>query len=100
MLRYLKDLKVEIVDAVLDWLDDDSNSEDGKDDFDAKAMLTDFFAPNILVEFKEDDPAPVVRAQPHLWKYLAPLSTLLQGNLITSYRSIQAGAYIVPMADT
>ncbi|MEI5640863.1 MULTISPECIES: Lon protease family protein [unclassified Pseudoalteromonas] len=94
VLRYLKDLKVEIVDAVLDWLDDDSNSEDGKDDFDAKAMLTDFFAPNILVEFKEDDPAPVVyEPNPTFGNIFGTVEyATSQGNLITSYRSIQAGA--------
>ena len=94
MLRYLKDLKVEIVDAVFDWLDDDSNSEDGKDDFDAKAMLTDFFAPNILVEFKEDDPAPVVyEPNPTFGNIFGTVEyATSQGNLITSYRSIQAGA--------
>ncbi|KJZ03099.1 Lon protease family protein [Pseudoalteromonas piscicida] len=95
VLRYLKDLKVEIVDAVLDWLDDDSsNSDENKDDFDSKGMLSDFFAPNILVEFKEDDPAPVVyEPNPTFGNIFGKVEyATSQGNLITSYRSIQAGA--------
>ena len=58
-MRYLKDIREEIIDAVLEWLDDDENDEN-KEDFDRKGMLTDFFAPNILVEYKEGDAAPVV----------------------------------------
>ncbi|KZN64537.1 ATP-dependent protease [Pseudoalteromonas luteoviolacea CPMOR-1] len=95
VIRYLKDLRVEIVEAVLDWLDDDSASaEDQKDDFDAKGMLTDFFAPNILIEYKEGAPAPVVyEPNPTFGNIFGKIEyESAQGSLITSYRSIQAGA--------
>ncbi|MCF6437072.1 ATP-binding protein [Pseudoalteromonas sp. MMG022] len=94
VVRYLKDLRTEIVDAVLEWLDDDASSEENKDDFDAKGMLNDFFAPNILVEYKDDDPAPVVyEPNPTFGNIFGKVEyATSQGTLITSYRSIQAGA--------
>ncbi|WP_105168998.1 Lon protease family protein [Pseudoalteromonas sp. T1lg23B] len=94
VVRYLKDLRTEIVDAVLEWLDDDANSDENKDDFDAKGMLSDFFAPNILVEYKDDDPAPVVyEPNPTFGNIFGKVEyATSQGTLITSYRSIQAGA--------
>ncbi|CCQ12499.1 ATP-dependent protease La [Pseudoalteromonas luteoviolacea B = ATCC 29581] len=94
VLRYLKDLKSELVDAVLDWLDTSSSSEDKQDEFDSKGMLTDFFAPNILVEYKEGDPAPVVyEPNPTFGNIFGKVEyATSQGTLITSYRSIQAGA--------
>ncbi|KZN63615.1 Lon protease family protein [Pseudoalteromonas luteoviolacea] len=95
VIRYLKDLRVEIVEAVLDWLDDESAaSDEQKDDFDAKGMLTDFFAPNILIEYKEGAPAPVVyEPNPTFGNIFGKIEyESAQGSLITSYRSIQAGA--------
>ena len=94
VLRYLKDIRVEIIDAVLEWLDDEDESEESKEDFDRKGMLTDFFAPNILVEFKEDDAAPVVyEPNPTFGNIFGKIEyAASQGSLITSYRSIQPGA--------
>ncbi|PKG66132.1 ATP-dependent protease [Pseudoalteromonas sp. GutCa3] len=94
VLRYLKDIRVEIIDAVLEWLDDEDESEESKEDFDRKGMLTDFFAPNILVEFKEDDAAPVVyEPNPTFGNIFGKIEySTSQGSLITCYRSIQAGA--------
>ena len=94
VLRYLKDIRVEIIDAVLEWLDDEDESEESKEDFDRKGMLTDFFAPNILVEFKEDDAAPVVyEPNPTFGNIFGKIEySTSQGSLITSYRSIQPGA--------
>ena len=94
VVRYLKDLRIEIVDAVLEWLDDDISSEEGKDDFDSKGMLSDFFAPNILIEYKDGDAAPVVyEPNPTFGNIFGKVEyAASQGNLITSYRSIQAGA--------
>ncbi len=94
VLRYLKDIRVEIIDAVLEWLDDEDESEENKEDFDSKGMLTDFFAPNILVEFKEGDAAPVVyEPNPTFGNIFGKIEyAASQGSLITSYRSIQPGA--------
>ena len=94
VLRYLKDIRVEIIDAVLEWLDDEDENEENKEDFDRKGMLTDFFAPNILVEFKEDDAAPVVyEPNPTFGNLFGKIEyATSQGTLITSYRSIQPGA--------
>jgi len=93
VLRYLKDIREEIIDAVLEWLDDDDNDEN-KEDFDRKGMLTDFFAPNILVEYKEGDAAPVVyEPNPTFGNIFGKIEyATSQGSLITSYRSIQPGA--------
>lgn len=94
VLRYLKDIREEIIDAVLEWLDDEDESEENKEDFDRKGMLTDFFAPNILVEFKEDAAAPVVyEPNPTFGNIFGKIEySTSQGSLITSYRSIQPGA--------
>jgi lon-related putative ATP-dependent protease len=94
VLRYLKDIRVEIIDAVLEWLDDEDESEESKEDFDRKGMLTDFFAPNIVVEFKEDAAAPVVyEPNPTFGNIFGKIEySTSQGSLITSYRSIQPGA--------
>ena len=94
VLRYLKDIRVEIIDAVLEWLDDEDVSDENKEDFDRKGMLTDFFAPNILVEFKEGDAAPVVyEPNPTFGNIFGKIEyATSQGSLITSYRSIQPGA--------
>ncbi len=94
VLRYLKDIRVEIIDAVLEWLDDEGESEENKEDFDRKGMLTDFFAPNILVEYKEGDAAPVVyEPNPTFGNIFGKIEyATSQGSLITSYRSIQPGA--------
>ncbi|NMR25146.1 AAA family ATPase [Pseudoalteromonas sp. NEC-BIFX-2020_015] len=94
VLRYLKDIRVEIIDAVLEWLDDEDESDENKEDFDRKGMLTDFFAPNILVEFKEGDAAPVVyEPNPTFGNIFGKIEyAASQGSLITSYRSIQPGA--------
>lgn len=93
VIRYLKDIRTEIVDAVLEWLDD-SVSEDNKDEFDHRGMLNDFFAPNILVEYKDGEAAPVVyEPNPTFGNIFGKVEyATSQGNLITSYRSIQPGA--------
>jgi lon-related putative ATP-dependent protease len=93
VIRYLKDVRTEIVDAVLEWLDD-SGSEENKDEFDHRGMLNDFFAPNILVEYKDGEPAPVVyEPNPTFGNIFGKVEyATSQGNLITSYRSIQPGA--------
>ena len=93
VIRYLKDIRIEIIDAVLEWLDDSANDE-GKDDFDHRGMLNDFFAPNILVEYKSGESAPVVyEPNPTFGNIFGKVEyATSQGNLITSYRSIQPGA--------
>ncbi|ALO43140.1 Lon protease family protein [Pseudoalteromonas phenolica] len=93
VIRYLKDVRIEIVDAVLEWLDD-SGSEENKDEFDHRGMLNDFFAPNILVEYKDGEAAPVVyEPNPTFGNIFGKVEyATSQGNLITSYRSIQPGA--------
>lgn len=93
VLRYVKDLRTELIDAVLEWLDDDNN-EENKDELDRKAMLSDFFSPNQLVAHKEGDAAPVVyEPNPTFGNLFGQIEyATSQGSLITSYRGIQAGA--------
>ena len=94
VLRYLKDLRSELVDTVLEWLDEEQGSEDNKDEYDRDEMLTEFFAPNLLVSFKEDDPAPVIyEPNPTFGNLFGKIEySTSQGSLVTSYRSIQPGA--------
>ncbi|ATC94098.1 Lon protease family protein [Pseudoalteromonas tunicata] len=92
ILKYLKELRKELIDAVLEWLADES--EDKNEDLDKKAMLADYFAPNLIVGFKEGDPAPVVyEPNPTFGNVFGKVEySSQQGSVVTSYRSIQAGA--------
>ena len=92
ILKYFKELRKELIDAVLEWLADES--EEKNEDLDKKAMLADYFAPNLIVDYKEDDPAPVVyEPNPTFGNVFGKVEySSQQGSVVTSYRSIQAGA--------
>ncbi|SFC28952.1 Lon protease family protein [Pseudoalteromonas denitrificans] len=92
ILKYLKEIKSELIDTVLEWLD--VEADDNKDDLDKRGMLTDYFAPNLLVSYKENDAAPVIyEPNPTFSNVFGKVEYgAHQGSLITSYRAIQSGA--------
>ncbi|MFY8272800.1 Lon protease family protein [Pseudoalteromonas sp. SSDWG2] len=94
VLRYLKDLRSELVDTVLEWLDEEQSNDKNEEEYDRKEMLTEFFAPNLLVPYKEDDAAPVIyEPNPTFGNLFGKIEySTSQGSLVTSYRSIQPGA--------
>jgi predicted ATP-dependent protease len=93
ILKYLKEIKDELIDTVLEWLDVE-NDENNKDDLDKRGMLTDYFAPNQIVDYKEGDAAPVIyEPNPTLGNIFGKAEYgSHQGSILTSYRTIQSGA--------
>ncbi len=93
VLKYLKELRDELIDTVLEWLADESDEKD-REELDKRAMLTDYFAPNLLVDYKEDDAAPVIyEPYPTFGNVFGKVEyNAQQGSVVTSYRSIQPGA--------
>ncbi|PAJ73231.1 ATP-dependent protease [Pseudoalteromonas sp. NBT06-2] len=93
ILKYLKEIKGELIDTVLEWLDVE-NDENNKDDLDKRGMLTDYFAPNLLINYKEGDAAPVIyEPNPNFGNIFGKAECgVHQGSVLTSYRTIQSGA--------
>ena len=95
VLRYLKDIRSELVETVLEWLDEEQSNDESKDEeYDRKEMLSEFFAPNLLVSYKKDDAAPVIyEPNPTFGNLFGKIEYASSGgSLVTSYRSIQSGA--------
>ncbi|WP_448210909.1 Lon protease family protein [Colwellia sp. MEBiC06753] len=92
VLKYLSKLKVHVVDTVLEILADESN--ENSNDKDNRKLLEEQFLPNLLVERKLGDGAPVVYEQNPTFQNLfghIDISSF-QGAPYTSYRHIRAGA--------
>lgn len=92
IVKYLKDLKAELIDAVLEWLAEESD-ENNKEDLDKRAMLTEYIAPNILVSHKEEGAPVVYEPNPTFGNIFGKVEyTSQSGSIVTSFRSIQSGA--------
>lgn len=92
VLKYLSKLKVHVVDTVLEVLVDESN--ENPNDKDNRKLLVEQFLPNLLVERKVGQGAPVVYEQNPTFQNLfghIDVSTF-QGTTYTSYRLIRPGA--------
>ncbi len=95
ILKYLKTLHTELVDAILDWLDEDDSDEGQKgEEVDKNATFTEYFMPNLLVSYEQNVPAPVIyEPNPTLGNVFGKIEfTAQQGSLMSSYRSIVPGA--------
>ncbi|MFD2166056.1 Lon protease family protein [Thalassotalea euphylliae] len=92
VLKYLSKLKNHVVDTVLEILVDESN--ENTNDKDNRKLLVEQFLPNLLVERKLGEGAPVVYEQnptfANLFGHIDVSS--FQGATYTSYRLIRAGA--------
>lgn len=92
VLKYLAKVKEHIVDAVLEILVDESN--DSRDDKEARKLMVERFLPNLLLSQAEKQGAPVVYEQNPTYQNLfghVDFATF-QGSTYTSYRLIRAGA--------
>jgi lon-related putative ATP-dependent protease len=92
IIKYFKELKKELIDAVLEWLAEESD-EANKDDLDKKAMLTEYIAPNMLVSHEEQGAPVIYEPNPTFGNLFGKVEYTSQpGSIVTSYRSIQSGA--------
>ncbi|MBO9491610.1 AAA family ATPase [Endozoicomonas sp. G2_1] len=96
VLKYLKQVKENIVEAVLETLvaDDASENRENPSDKDLRKLMVERFLPNLLFEREAEQGAPVVYEQNPTYQNLfghVDFSTF-QGATYTSYRLIRPGA--------
>jgi lon-related putative ATP-dependent protease len=92
VLKYLSKVKTHIVDTVLEILVDESN--DNRNDKDARKLMVEQFLPNLLVAQESNAGAPVIYEQNPTFQNLFGHVDFasFQGSTYTSYRLIRAGA--------
>lgn len=93
VIKYLKQLKPALVNAVL-VIRGEEQKEEKSDDFDKKIFLEEQFLPNVLVSNKLDDAAPVIyEPNPTYQNLFGKIEyTNVHGSVFTNYRMIQSGA--------
>ncbi|WP_334048083.1 Lon protease family protein [Alteromonas gracilis] len=93
VMKYLKQLKTALVNAVLVIHSEEQKGEKS-DDFDKKIFLEEQFLPNVLVSNKLDDAAPVIyEPNPTYQNLFGKIEyTNIHGSVFTNYRMIQPGA--------
>jgi lon-related putative ATP-dependent protease len=92
VLKYLSKVKTHIVDTVLEILVDESN--ENRNDKDARKLMVEQFLPNLLVAQESNAGAPVIYEQNPTFQNLFGHVDFasFQGSTYTSYRLIRAGA--------
>ncbi len=93
VLKYLNQVKENIVDAVLELLVDES-TDTPRDDKSARKLMVERFLPNLLISKKDSLGAPVIYEQNPTYQNLfgyVDFATF-QGGSYTSYRLIRPGA--------
>lgn len=93
VMKYLKQLKTALVNAVL-VIHSEELKDEKSDDFDEKIFLEEQFLPNVLVSNKLDDAAPVIyEPNPTYQNLFGKIEyTNIHGSVFTNYRMIQPGA--------
>ena len=93
VMKYLKQLKAALVNAVL-VIHSEEQKDEKSDDFDKKIFLEEQFLPNVLVSNKLDDAAPVIyEPNPTYQNLFGKIEyTNIHGSVFTNYRMIQPGA--------
>lgn len=93
VMKYLKQLKAALVNAVL-VIHSEELKDEKSDDFDKKIFLEEQFLPNVLVSNKLDDAAPVIyEPNPTYQNLFGKIEyTNIHGSVFTNYRMIQPGA--------
>ncbi|GFD70876.1 Lon protease family protein [Alteromonas marina] len=93
VMKYLKQLKTALVNAVL-VIHSEEQKDEKSDDFDKKIFLEEQFLPNVLVSNKLDDTAPVIyEPNPTYQNLFGKIEyTNIHGSVFTNYRMIQPGA--------
>ncbi len=93
VLKYIRQVKGSITEAVLDILVDES-SDNPRDDKACRKMMVERFLPNLLIARKPNEGAPVVYEQNPTYSNLFGSIdySSLQGAVYTNYRLIRSGA--------
>ncbi|CAD5277311.1 Endopeptidase La [Alteromonas sp. 38] len=93
ILKYLKQLKTALVNAILLILAEEQKDEKS-DDFDKRLFLEEQFLPNVLVANRLDDSAPVIyEPNPTYQNLFGKIEyTNIHGSVYTNYRMIRPGA--------
>ncbi|APD86183.1 ATP-dependent protease [Alteromonas sp. Mex14] len=93
VMKYLKQLKTALVNAVL-VIHSEEQKDEKSDDFDKKIFLEEQFLPNVLVSNKLDDAAPVIyEPNPTYQNLFGKIEyTNIHCSVFTNYRMIQPGA--------
>ena len=90
---YLEAMKVDLHKTVMEHLTDDRGVE-LKEDASKNALLRDMYVPNVIVNHKKEDSAPVIfETHPNYRNLFGRIEyTTDMGSLVTSYRQICAGS--------
>jgi len=93
ILKYLKQLKTALVNAILLILAEEQK-EEKSDEFDKRLFLEEQFLPNVLVANRLDDSAPVIyEPNPTYQNLFGKIEyTNIHGSVYTNYRMIRPGA--------
>ena len=93
VISYLAELKKDIDDSIRDFLMP-SRSQEIKDNSTKRLILTEQYMPNVLVDYKADNGAPVIyESHPTYQNLFGRIEYMSdQGALITTYRRICSGS--------
>jgi predicted ATP-dependent protease len=92
ILKYLKDMRKELVNYIHEWLSDEES--ESKEELDKRAIFEDLIQPNPLVHYKTDDGAPTIyEANPTYQNMFGKIEySSMQGSLFTNFSMVRAGA--------
>ncbi len=93
ILKYLRQLKHHLIDMVIETLSGDLK-DDKVDEYDTRALFIDTYLPNVLVDNKPNQSAPLIyEPNPTYQNLFGKIEyTSVQGSVYTNYRMITAGA--------
>ncbi len=94
VISYLSEFKKDVVETITDFFMPSSRSQEIKDNSTKRLILTEQYMPNILVDNKPDNGAPVIyESHPTYQNLFGRIEYLSdQGALITTYRRICSGS--------
>ncbi len=92
ILKYLKDMRDELIDHVQEWLSDEES--ENKEEIDKRGIFEDLILPNPLVHYKVGDGAPIVyEPNPTYQNIFGKIEySSMQGALYTNFTMIRPGA--------
>ncbi len=92
ILKYLKDMRKELVNYIHEWLDDEDS--ENKEELDKRSLFEELIMPNPLVHYKADDGAPMIyEPNPTYQNMFGKIEySSMQGALYTNFNMVRAGA--------
>ncbi len=94
VLKFLRQMRENLIETVIELLDEENSKEDKNDDLDRKTLLTEQVQPNVLVASEPGAGAPVIyEPNPTYQNLFGRIEyTNISGSVYTSYRMIRPGA--------